>query len=580
MIFGTAGLPWLKQLGAALFFLGAAWPLCANQPSAGTEPAPGIKGSSVGGIGGYYRIGRCTPVTIRLENSGRDLEGRIQIRISGDLYTQAVSLPSPSQKKLVMYVVPQEDLDELEIYLYSKGVQVKKFAPEIQRLSDEQILTIVSSSLESHALSNDDFPEQESREKIVFMDPGDLPESWKDYDAVNAVILSVSDATGLSSRQRKALSQWTLLGGRVNLVDRNMANVENPFGTGSGTRSDANPSGFTSPRTSHGMGTFGTTDRSNGILFADESAFTGYRSSIPDLDREIFHSARVRDPFSRTYILWYVGLFLLLYTAAVALWLTNFRKSRWIKSWKLATIPALALLFSFLSPWIGRTVNAGDTGIQQRSVIHVFANNADSFAINDYILLFPRQAQYRFDSAFSSALLVQAESGNGAQEITYEFIGSGTPSVAFDENLWNTRSILLSYFTDKGSFLALHGPDAITLANRSASPLKECRLIRKGVSTPIGPIGAGEKIQLNLTQDVNAAHSPPVLSGTRSGMGIFPRVVATYRSETNIGTMGDCVVCSLDESVAGLTSADTGLSYTGSTAVVFHLGTQSKGVNN
>jgi hypothetical protein len=450
----------------------------------------------------------------------------------------------------------------------------------MQRLSDEQILTIVSSSLEHNALLNDDFPEQESREKIVFMDPGDLPESWKDYDAVNAVILSVSDTTGLNSRQRKALSQWTLLGGRVNLFDRNRASVENPIRIGDGNRPDANASSLTPSRTPHGMGTFGTTARSNAILFADESAFTGYRSSIPDLDREIFHSARVRDPVSRTYILWYVGLFFLLYAVAVALWLTNFRKSHWIKSWKLATIPALALLFSFLSPWIGRAVNAGNTRIEQLSVIHVFADNEDSFAVNDYVLLLPRQAHYRFDSAYSSAHLVRTESKNEEPLITFEYIGSGAPSVSFDGDLWGTRSIQQSYFSYRGLFLVLHGPETITLSNRSPYPLEECRLIQKSVVTAIAPIEAGEKIQLKLASEENAVLSAPRLSENRSGMGIFPRVVATYRSETNIGTMGDCVVCSLNESVPGLTSTDTGLSYRGSTAVVFHLGNQSNNRSN
>ncbi|MBN2243764.1 MAG: hypothetical protein JW793_13850, partial [Acidobacteria bacterium] len=124
--------------------LGVVWPISADRPSAGARAEPGIRCNAVAGIGGYYRIGKCTPVTIHLENSGRSLDVRIQIRLSGELYTQAVSLPSPSRKKLVLHIVPDQDLHRLEIDLYSEGTLVKKLAPEMRRLSDEQILTVLS----------------------------------------------------------------------------------------------------------------------------------------------------------------------------------------------------------------------------------------------------------------------------------------------------------------------------------------------------------------------------------------------------------------------------------------------------
>jgi len=575
MISGSAILPRLKRLAAVFLFFCTAWSLCAAQTPAGTEPAPGIEGSSIAGIGGYYRIGRCTPVTIHLANSGRDLEGRIQIQLSRDLYSQPVSLPSPSRKKLVLYVIPQQDLHELEVHIYSQKTLVKKFVPEMQRLSDEQVLTLVSSSLESYALLNEDFSNQPSQGKSVFLDPGDFPESWEDYDAVDAVVLSVSDATRLSSRQRKALSQWTLLGGRVSLYDRNRG-MRPPDGSSIQPPSEASEA--PTPRTPHGMGTFGTAGRSNNALFTTEAAFTGYRSSIPELDREIFRASRIREPFSRTYVLWYVGLFFLLYTAVVAFWLNVFSRHGWIRSWKLAGIPLIAVVFTFLSSWIGPAVHAGDTKIQQRSVIHVFVNNPDSFAVNDYVLLFPRQSAYRFDSAFDSAHLVQTEPKD--LPIAYEWTGLTTPSVSFEENLWGIRSFNLSYFSDTGSFLALHGPDTITLSNRSPYALQECRLIRGGESIPIGSIAAGGNLQLSPESESDTAGAGAALSEERSSNGIFPRVVATYRNETIIGTMGDCVVCRLDASIPGLESADTGLSYTDSSTVVFHLGIQTNDRSN
>ena len=575
-MFGAAGMSRLKQLSVAFILFGIVWPMYASQPSDGTDSLPGIEGKATAGIGGYYRIGRCTPVTIRLENSGRDLEGNIRIQISPDRYTQQVSLPSPSQKTLAMHIVPLEDLNELEISIYAGEKLLKKIASKMRRLSDEQRLTVLSSSLKSYALALDASPENASGEKRVFLDPVDFPESWKDYDAVDSVMLDISDATKLNSRQRNAISQWTLLGGRVNLLDRHRASA----GEQSQAGTVIDRSRTSRERTQHGIGTFATFGLADPVLSHDNGDFTGYRPSIPDLDREIFHSVRIRNPFSRSYILWYAGLFFLVYSAVLAVWLRVFNTSCWAKFWRLTTVPLLAALFTLLAPWVGRAGSAGNTTVRQQSILHVFANSTDIFTVNDFVMLFPGKADYLFHPVFPSSHLVQNESKNEMPAITFEFNKPGAPSISFEENLWGTRSLNQSYFTDSGLFLALPGPETITLTNRSPYSLEECLLIRGGVSIPIGPIPAGEEIRVNPSSvfDPNRSESELFRNRTdrnRSGGGIFPGVVASYSNEANTETMGDLAVCSVNGSFPGMTSDTMNLSYTGSAAVVFHLGTHS-----
>jgi len=511
-----------------------------------------IKGEIVAGFGGYYRIGKCMPVKVHLENSGRDLAGEVVIQISRTSFAQAVSLPSPSRKTYLFYIVPPKYFHELEVKLFTDGRLLRVFNCVVNRVFDEELLVIKSSTLKSVLVPSDLVSVPARKEKVVLLDPVDFPESWNDYDAVNSVVLDTSDTTRLSESQRTALSHWTSLGGRVTLINRDRTTIK------SGDSAKA-----ASLRTTFGLGSFGDAENS------ENSNPTAHRYSLMDLDEEIFKAIRIRESLSRTGIIWSLGAFLFLYGFAVVLCLHLSKRLGIKKLWNFAAIPAIAILFSAVCPWIGRIANAGGVLVRQNSVVHVFFNSADAFITNDLSLLLPRKVIYKLRPAVPSSYLVQGESENTAAAIRYDFEGKGVPSAAFQLGLGRTKLLSLASFSNQGLFLALRYAEDIALANRSAFPLRDCSLIRDGISAPVGDIPAGREFRLKLESMASDADIP---TSRKYDSGMLSKTVDVYLGETPAGMTGDCVICEMAGSIPSLISDNIGLSYAGSSIVVFHLG--------
>lgn len=512
-----------------------------------------VKGEISTGFGGYYRIGKCMPVKVRLENSGSDLTGKIEIQISQSSFAQTVSLPSPSRKTFALYVVPPKYFHDLEVRLFTEGKLLKTFGSEVKRVLDDERLIIRSSTLKQALLSVAGSSIQSYKEKAVFLDPEDFPESWNEYDAVNLVLLDVSDTIRLSELQRTALSRWTLLGGKVTLLNRDRIMAEFQQKKES-----------ISPRTALGLGSFG-----GGMESSEQNPTLGYLPSLLELDEEIFKALRIRNPMPLAGIVWPLGIFLLLYGCAVVFCLTIPAGIGMRKLWSFAGIPAVAILFSILSSWIGNAVHAGSMPVRQYSVAHVFANSVETFTTSDLSLLFSRKATSSLRPLIPSSYLVQNESENARDILYYDFQSKGAPSATFHMDLWRTVPLSFASFSNRGQFMVLRNAESTVLANRSSYGLFHCTLIRSGGFAPIGDIPAGRELQLKLESAASSSNTP---SSRSYGSGMLSRTVDVYQTETLAGIAGDCVVCEMNGLIPGFESDSTGLSYTGSTAVIYHLG--------
>jgi hypothetical protein len=499
-----------------------------------------IKGEVIAGFGGYYRIGKCMPVKVNLENSGADLAGEISILISRTTFTQAVSLPSPSKKTYVFYVAPPKYFQDLEVKLFSEGKLLNVFTSSVHRVSDDERLVLKSSTLKPFSLETSLSSAQ--KEKAAFLDPKDFPESWTDYEAVNSIILDATDVIRLNETQRGALSRWTMLGGVATLFNRDKeSSVRSPLG----------------------LGSFGGIDKQA------QSEEAPYQPSLLDLDEEIFKALRIREPITRAGTVWPLSGFLLLYGFAIAVCLSRARKPGSERIWSYVALPACAILFSALSPLTSRVVNGGNALVRQYSIHHVFANSMDAFTTYDLSLIFPGRGVINLSPAIQSPYIVQGESVNSTDSIHYEFEGKGTPAAVFNTKMGSTKLLSLSGFSNRSPFLVLHAIDSLTLANRSKSALFDCRLIRNGVSTTIGDIPTGKEIRLKTSLDTSGLKSPASRSHYSN---MLSKTIDVYETETLAGTTGDCVICRTDSVIPSLKSDKLGLSFSGSTAVIYHLG--------
>lgn len=144
-------------------------------------------------------------------------------------------------------------------------------------------------------------------------------------------------------------------------------------------------------------------------------------------------------------------------------------------------------------------------------------------------------------------------------------------------DLWGTKFLDLESFSDRGLFLILHRADSLALVNRSEFSLRDCSLIRYGVTTRVGDMPAGQELRLNPESKQADVGAAPHLG---YGLGILSPTVGVYQTEIYGGAMGDCVVCGMGGLIPSLASEDGKVIHEGSTAVVFHLGRPSAGGND
>ena len=547
-------LPWALL---ALLAVPPGTPVRASAP-AGERAA--IRGVVAAGFDGYFRVGRCLPVRVTLTNEGPDVSGQIVVRLQGESYVQSVSLPSPSRKTLSFYVIPSADVRELEVLVEARGAPLITLRTPLRRLGHQEQLAIASSTLRSGPPARSPSSDPSTRARTVFIELGEFPERWSDYEAVDAVLLDSSDTARLGETQRSALRRWTLVGGAVSLLSRAGRGADET--PGAGTTGPGNTSGVVTP---YGLGSFRQTASLDAPFAAMEDSGKAYRTSLPDVDQEIFAGTRLAKPFSRTYLVWYTGAFLAVYGLALAASL-RFLRSR--RGWTFAAMAAIALMFSLLSPAMGWLAHAGNAPVRQLSLTHVFVNSVDLFTTNQVVLLSPRRTVRRLSPTLPAAYLVQDRREDSGAGGVYEFADSGVPTAAFDAPLWMTRLVSVAGFPAQGPFMALRGEDAVTLVNRSPFLLHECSWIRRGVATRIADLPAGQERVLDPGSF--EGNDGAVLEGRPSAF--LSRVVAEYENESRTGTMGDCVVCATGSPAPAVTSDVRDLSFSGSAAVVYHLG--------
>jgi hypothetical protein len=531
---------------------------------AGGPPGEGatLRGEVAAGFDGYFRVGRCLPIRVTLTNEGPDVSGQVVVRLQGESYVQPVSLPSPSRKTLSFYVIPSADVHVLEVLVVARGAPLMTLRSPVRRLGHQEQLAVASSTLGSELPARNPSSDPSARTRTVFIDLEDFPERWSDYEAVDAVVLDSSDTAHLTETQRSALRRWTLVGGAVTLVSRAGHGTEETLNAGK-----AGPGNSSGVVTSYGLGSFRQTAGLDAPFAATEDSSQAYRTSLPDVDQEIFASTRLAEPSSRTYLVWYAGAFLAVYGLSLA---TPLRLLRSRRGWTFPAMAGIALVFSLLSPAMGWLAHAGHAPVRQLSLTHVFLNSVDQFTTAQIALVSPRRTLRRLSPTLPAAYLVQDRPQDSAAGGIYEFDDRGGPTAVFDAPLWMTRLVSVAGFPVQGPFMALRGEDAITLVNRSPYLLHECSWIRGGVATRIADLPAGQERVLDPGS--RGGNDGPVLERRRSAF--LSRVVAEYESETRNGTIGECVVCATGSPAPAVTSDIRDLSFSGSAAVVYHLGTR------
>ncbi len=171
------------------------------------------------GFDGRFRLNRWTPITVRLENRGRGVNGRLEVAvISGNeflgnirdtVYSVDVELPNHSNKLSSFAVLIDSFAHPLTIRFIAAGETLLSETINLRTHYTTLPLILVSGD----KISPDDLPVLPESARPVFTYAKFLPETWYGYDGADTVILHVDVLKTLRKQQFEALIAWIRSGG-------------------------------------------------------------------------------------------------------------------------------------------------------------------------------------------------------------------------------------------------------------------------------------------------------------------------------------------------------------------------------
>lgn len=190
--------------------------------SAGGTP-PALAASSVSmkaetGLAGYARSGQYIPLRVILDNRGKAVSGRLEVKaIGGDstvVYQRHLSLPGGALKRVNMYL-PRSNNNPYSVEFLSGD---KKLATAKLRLTicpPSEVLAglLAADPAALKSLENVKFPGQGQHLTTVSLKAEDIPEQALCLNSLDILVLDNFSVRSLSRQQIKAIKDWTFNGG-------------------------------------------------------------------------------------------------------------------------------------------------------------------------------------------------------------------------------------------------------------------------------------------------------------------------------------------------------------------------------
>jgi hypothetical protein len=207
----------------ALFILALLGTILYTVLSVGAEkPSLDLKMEAIPAFGGHFKYGEWLPVWLYLENSGSDLQAEARVRVThsygGTTFAVPISLPTGSQKRVPVYVPPNNLSQALEVQLVdpkdrlllSRRVEVKPLANVYYVVGlvapERRVLSLIAGVSTAGT----------ARSKVLIdVLLVELPEHPEGLGSFDCLILNDVDTSSLTPQQSSALETWVRQGGRL-----------------------------------------------------------------------------------------------------------------------------------------------------------------------------------------------------------------------------------------------------------------------------------------------------------------------------------------------------------------------------
>lgn len=179
-----------------------------------------VKLTARAGFDGYCKENRWLPVRVTLENTGKDIQARVQVSYlnrwnSQTAYGLDLPLPSGARKEFFLYLFPESYTQKLTVSVTENGRTLVKRDLNVTCLGAKNLLVGLLSETPSAYASMDSLEPLDGTARIVSLRQADLPDQSQGWQPLDALVIAGADAGQLTSEQRAALGAWLAEGGKL-----------------------------------------------------------------------------------------------------------------------------------------------------------------------------------------------------------------------------------------------------------------------------------------------------------------------------------------------------------------------------
>jgi hypothetical protein len=193
--------------------------LCAPLPA---TAASAVEISAVVGFTDTFRPGRWTPLAVTVTNRGSDLNGELEVQVSGGdelrgrryvtTHRRKLELDRDTRKSLQFTVFPEGLSHPLVVRVRSEGRELARSEIDLRsRFVAERLILVLSRDANLDYLNGS----ATGGLRVLYPHPELLPAHWQGYDAVAAVVVHGVFLERLNASQFDALHKWIAQGGIV-----------------------------------------------------------------------------------------------------------------------------------------------------------------------------------------------------------------------------------------------------------------------------------------------------------------------------------------------------------------------------
>ncbi|MBN1303103.1 MAG: hypothetical protein JXA13_01615 [Anaerolineales bacterium] len=174
------------------------------------------------GFDGYCKQHQLVPLQIILENTGKNLDLRVQVSstsLGSGKHTieREIPLASSSRKKITLYIPFREYNRELTIRILEGSKELVKDKARLQCLdSNNTLIGVLSNSPAYDVMREMEIVYGEA--SLAYLDIEDLPDQVQGWLNLDGLVIAGQDTGDLNSSQQEALELWLAKGGRLLVI--------------------------------------------------------------------------------------------------------------------------------------------------------------------------------------------------------------------------------------------------------------------------------------------------------------------------------------------------------------------------